>query len=451
MRRRLIASNLLLITIVLLLLEIPLAAIYTRHEHDALDSSLQRDASSLAALSEEIIEHPGAHDVGSLAQRFTAGTGGEVIIVDRAGNRLTPAPAGDPNGFQTAIDATRTGQATTGEAEGLAYVAVPVGSASDSHGVVLVARSDAATEHRVHQFWLALAAIAIAVLAISAFVSRRLARWAVDPLQRLDDHAAELGRGALHRRVETNTGPPEIAALAHTFNEMADQLHQLVSSQRRFVADASHQLRAPLTALRLRLENLDANDADGVITTRDAALLEAARLTRIVDGLLALARADGQRPERQTVDVGEVVARRHEMWSPLAAEQRVDLLLDTNGDHAIRAMLVPGHLDQILDNLIDNALEATPAGRAVHLAARSTATAVEVHVIDEGPGMTAHDRQRAFDPFWQSTRQHANGTSGLGLAIVDQLVRASNGAVVLDRASSGGIDAAIRFSRGRSN
>lgn len=451
MRRRLIASNLLLIVIVLLLLEIPLGVIYARHEHDALDTSLQRDASSLAALSEEIIEHPGTHDVGSLAQRFTTGTGGDVVIVDRFGNRLTPTTGIDASAFQPAIDATRSGRSMSGDIHGLAYAAVPVGAVGESHGAVLIARSDAATEHRVRQFWLVLAAIALAVVAVSAFVSRRLARWAIGPLQRLDDHAAELGRGDLRRRAETDTGPPEITALATTFNEMADQLDQLFSSQRRFVADASHQLRTPLTALRLRLENLDATDPAGVNATRDAALAETTRLTRLVDGLLALARAEGQRPERQPIAVGDVVARRHEMWSPLAAEHHIHLRLDTNSDHELRAMLVPGHLDQMLDNLIDNAVEATPPGRAVHLGVRSTASTVEVHVIDEGPGLTDEERQRAFDPFWQSARRHSNGSSGLGLAIVDQLARSNNATVTLDRAPTGGVDAAMQFVRARSN
>jgi len=91
--------------------------------------------------------------------------------------------------------------------------------------------------------------------------------------------------------------------LAATFNEMADRLDQLVAAQRRFVADASHQLRTPLTALRLRLENLDP-----ATPTRDAALDETNRLSRIVDGLLALARAEGDQAERKPVDVGAVLA-----------------------------------------------------------------------------------------------------------------------------------------------
>jgi signal transduction histidine kinase len=227
---------------------------------------------------------------------------------------------------------------------------------------------------------------------------------------------------------------------------MADQLDELVTSQRRFVADASHQLRTPLTALRLRLENLDAGDPDTVAATRDAALQETSRLTRLVDGLLALARAEGRREERQTIDVGAVVADRREAWAPLAAEHDITLRVTGDDGSAVTAMAVPGHLEQILDNLIDNAVDVTPEGGTVQLAFASTGRAVEIHVADEGPGMSDEERRRAFDPFWQGGNRHANGSAGLGLAIVEQLARGSGGTVALHPSAAGGIDAVVRLS-----
>jgi len=161
---------------------------------------------------------------------------------------------------------------------------------------------------------------------------------------------------------------------------------------------------------------------------------------------LAWARGDGHRPARQLIDVASVIAQRHEAWRPLAAEHDVELRLDLPHEPLI-ANIVPGHLDQILDNLIDNALDATPSGRAVVLRGHATSTRVEIHVTDEGKGMSSDDRQRAFDPFWQSSDRHINGHTGLGLAIVDQLVRANSGVVVLERAPTGGTDAIIRVPR----
>jgi signal transduction histidine kinase len=447
MKRRLLVANLILVTTVLLLLEAPLAVVYARHEHDALDTALQRDANSLASLSEEIIEHPGDHDVDAFAQRFRAGVGDVITIVDRNGRSLTPiGPATATADFGPALAEARAGRPTTGEADGLSFVAVPVGSNGDTHGAVLVGRSNGPVDHRVHLFWLALIGIGAGVLLVSVLVSRWLARWTVDPLRRLDEHAEDLGRGDFGARADVTAGPPEVIALSRTFNGMAAQLDELVSSQRRFVADASHQLRSPLTALRLRLETLDPNDPQSVSATREAALHESARLTRIIDGLLALARGDGHRPKRQPIDVASVLAQRHEAWRPLAAEHRVDLRLDLPAEPLV-TNIVPGHLDQILDNLIDNALDATPSGRAVVLRADPTTTAVEIHVTDEGTGMSDGDRQRAFDPFWQSSERHSNGHTGLGLAIVDQLVRANSGVAVLERAPTGGTDAIVRLPR----
>ena len=222
---------------------------------------------------------------------------------------------------------------------------------------------------------------------------------------------------------------------------MADRLDELVTSQRRFVADASHQLRTPLTALQLRLETLDPQSE----ATRDAALDEVARLTRLVDGLLSLARAEGARPVREPVSITAVLAERHDAWLPLATEQRVRIDLDSSESVSITAELVPGHLEQILDNLIDNALDVSPPDSTVILRSARVGPYVEIHVIDEGPGMTDEERRDAFAPFWQSATGRRTGSSGLGLAIAQQLARASQGSLRLDRSPRGGIDAVVRF------
>jgi signal transduction histidine kinase len=443
-KRRLLLANLALVAAVLLVLEIPLALVYSRHEHDALDTALQRDAASLAALSGELIEHPGGPDVPGLAQRFSAGPGGDVIVVDRAGRQLTPPGGlGDAPSVQDVLRRARAGEARTGEIAGLIYVAVPLGPGNGSRGAVLIARSDESIDRRVRRFWVVLGLVGVAVLAFSLLVSSRLSRWVVDPLRRLDVHAAALGGGDLSARADAGAGPPEVVTLAATFNEMADRLDHLVTSQRRFVADASHQLRTPLTALRLRLENLDPDDPTAVAVTRDAALDETARLTRLVDGLLSLARAEGLPTERQPVDVVTAIAERQEVWAPLAAEQGVDLRARSNGNGPLRAALVPGHLEQILDNLIDNALDASRPGGAVELRAARVGQAVEIHVSDDGRGMTDAERARAFDPFWQSPDNHSGGSTGLGLAIAEQLARACGASISLEPSPAGGIDAVV--------
>ena len=164
-----------------------------------------------------------------------------------------------------------------------------------------------------------------------------------------------------------------------------------------------------------------------------------------MDGLLSLARAEGARPVREPVSVTAVLAERHEAWLPLASEQRIGLDLDVSGARSVGAQLVPGHLEQILDNLIDNALDVSPPDSTVTLRSERVGGFVEIHVIDEGPGMTEQERRDAFAPFWQSATGGRAGSSGLGLAIAQQLARASQGSLRLDPSPRGGIDAVVRF------
>jgi signal transduction histidine kinase len=267
----------------------------------------------------------------------------------------------------------------------------------------------------------------------------------VEPLRRLDEQALALGHGDLAARASVVGGPPEVVSLAATFNEMAAQLDALVTAQRRFVSDASHQLRTPLTALRLRLENLDPTEPTAMATTQGAALDEVARLTRLVDGLLSLARAENHRPELELLDVAAVTAERHAAWAPLAAERGVELRAPDPAP--VLAAAVPGHVEQILDNLIDNALEATTAGGHVVLRVAPAAGGIEVHVVDDGPGLSDDERSHAFDAFWTRANGASSKGAGLGLAIAAQLARTSGGSLRLDRSATGGIDAVARFHR----
>lgn len=139
------------------------------------------------------------------------------------------------------------------------------------------------------------------------------------------------------------------------------------------------------------------------------------------------------------------LGERQEAWAPLAAEQGVHLSVTADSQNLLRLSLVPGHLDQILDNLIDNALDASRSGDTIELWAAALASGAEIHVTDHGRGMSAAERLRAFDPFWQNPDGHSNGSAGLGLAIADQLARACRGSITLEETPNGGTDAVIRF------
>ena len=212
--------------------------------------------------------------------------------------------------------------------------------------------------------------------------------------------------------------------LAGSFDTMAGRLETLVASQREFAADASHQLRTPLAALRLRLENLREGADAGSHRDVDAALVEVERLAGIIDGLLVLARAESPEPTLVAVAVAEVVRDRVSAHEVLAARQGVTL---SGRSERVSATAVLGAVDQMLDNLIDNAVKASPRGSEVTVRAAVTPGGVEIHVVDQGPGMSDEERRHAFERFWRSGAT-GRGGSGLGLAIVDRLARASGGA-----------------------
>jgi signal transduction histidine kinase len=445
-RHRVVVAHVLLVAIVLVVLELPLAVTFARREREALAADVGRDATTLAALAEEVVEDPGEHDVGGLARRFSDRVEGSVVVVDATGQPIDPevAPGDDLAApLRSALDEARAGHRTVARAGGRVFAAEPVGSGRDIHGAVLVTHSGDATEARIHELWLALGAIAAVALGVAWLVGDRLARWATRPLRSLDERATALGRGDMGARADDRSGPPEVRDLARTFNDMAARLEELVGGQRQFVADASHQLRSPLAALRLRLDALDVADPESARGDVDAAVTETVRLSRLIDGLLTLARAEGARPDRRPADVVAIVAGRRAAWSAFADEQQVDLRAKLP-DHPIVVEMVDGHLEQILDNLIDNAIEATPAGRAVTLEVRTLPGGPEVHVVDEGSGLAADEMRRAFDRFWQGGHGHGTG-SGLGLPIAAQLARANGATIHLETAAGGGVDAVVRL------
>jgi signal transduction histidine kinase len=454
MTRRLLLSYLSLTALILLFLELPLGVAYARREHDTLVGAARRDASALAVATGESLETPVGQNLTALASRYRTQTGSEVAVYDARGHPIVGFDVGERAGpagvepdvtslVEKALHEQSSTARRTDENSPQLLAALPAQLAGKTVGVVVVAVPAATTDSRILRAWVALAVLAAALLGVAALVGLLLARSLTAPLVRLQHTAKRFGRGELDARVPSG-GPAEIAALGDEFNAMADRIHQLVEAQRRFVADASHQLRTPLTALRLRLENLAAGAGSPDAAELEAAEAETQRLARLVDGLLALSRSQDQQGSREPVDVTAVAEARRDAWAPLAEERGISLVVEGPAGRA-GALAVPGHLEQILDNLLSNAVEATAAGTQVAIVVEApTATREPVlilHVRDQGPGMTPSDREHAFDRFWQG--QDRVGGTGLGLAIVQQLAESSGGNVELCEGDDGGLDAAV--------
>ena len=172
----------------------------------------------------------------------------------------------------------------------------------------------------------------------------------------------------------------------------------------------------------------------------ESAIGEVDRLSRLVNGLLALARADRRAADRADVDVAAVARERGDAWQAVAAER--DVSVEVAAAARMPAHLSPGAMEQVLDNLIANALDVAPAGTAVRVVvAPGPGGGTRVGGVDAGPGMDAAEREHAFDRFWRGREDHPG--SGLGLAIVRRLVEADGGTVSLHEAPRGGLRAVV--------
>jgi signal transduction histidine kinase len=330
----------------------------------------------------------------------------------------------------------------------VAAIAVYQHGAGPLVGTVLLARSTAPLNRDIVALWVILGTIAVVAMLAATLLAFALARWVSRPLAGLDSAAGRLADGDLAIRAVVDSGPPELRRLATTFNTMAGRLEALVHGNRAVIADVSHQLRTPLAALRLRLDLLAADTAQSDPATGHelaGALEELARLSRLVDGLLAVARAENVVPVPTAVDVAEVARERVVAWHPVADDRGITLEAPEEGSARPRASVLAwigeGHLEQVLDNLIANALDALSAGGQVTVATTVTAAGAQITVTDNGPGMTAEDRARAFLRFSTS---NPNGT-GLGLAIVHRLVTSNGGTARLAETPGGGLTVILDF------
>jgi signal transduction histidine kinase len=285
--------------------------------------------------------------------------------------------------------------------------------------------------------------IGVVILTATAVVSSLIARSIVRPLRQLEDAAIGLAAGDLSERAGVHEGPREVQRLATTFDTMAARLEQLVGAQEAFIADASHQLRTPLQALRLRLENAEAEAPKKLRPDLEGALAEVARLGSLVEGLLALARAEKEPPSAEPVDVAGIIAERFDAWDAFAGERGVQL---TTAATTAEAIATPGYLETVLDNLIANALDGSPVGASVEIGSRREDGWIEVHVTDHGKGMSAEQRGRATDRFWRADDAPHNG-SGLGLAIAQRLLQLDGGELDLRDTPGGGLEAVVKLRR----
>lgn len=422
MIRQLIVSYVLLVAVALTAFTVPVAFTLTAQLRGDTEESVRREARTMALLLAD----------GDAASRAAL-------------TRMSEAYAAETPGTVDVLPASATdGKTTAHWGDGALKVTVPaVADGGRTVGAVQVTYPTSDLTSRLWRIWGFRAVLAVGVLAVAAGLGALVARRLTRPLRQLNEMASRFGDGDLTARSPV-TGPPETQQLARTLNSGAERLDILIDSQRIFVADASHQLRTPLTALRLSLDNI-ADGADDFFVREDVeqATAEVVRMSRLVNGLLVLARAEAKVSAAEALPLRELVEERLSVWRPAAEERGVTIALEGEFGGRPAVLASPGHLDQVLDNVLSNALEVSPDGTTITVRVSVGADSVELSVLDQGPGMSDAEKSRAFDRFWRGQGLTGRSGSGLGLAIVKQLVTDDGGTVALRDAPGGGLCVAV--------
>ncbi|HEU4422915.1 MAG TPA: HAMP domain-containing sensor histidine kinase [Pilimelia sp.] len=458
MARRLLITFQSLLALVLLALAIPLALATAARDTQTVFIDRLNDTALFASLAEPALQTNQTVALRGHLVRYDELYGIAVAVVGRDRGIVAASRAGlavDREPVASRIEAALSGEQSS--LTGIVWpwsreplvVVEPVGRAGEIIGAAVTISPTAGIRVATTRQWVLLGAAVLLAMLVGGAAGIPLTRWTLRPVHELDEasHAITLGR--LDSRVRADDGPPELRRLAVSFNTMADAMCALIERQRAFVSYASHQLRNPLAALRIRVENLG-NGAGGAPDAEHAATLgEVDRLTDICDGLLALARTETVREPVVDVDAGAIANERVAMWGPVAA--RAGITLHRTGPDRAPIRAPVGVLDQVLDALIDNAVKfaCTGATVTVHIEQPPGEARTHVHVVDTGPTVDPAELAVATRPFWRGAAHQNIEGSGLGLAIVETLLRTYDGTLALTPAQPTGVRATVTLPASR--
>jgi signal transduction histidine kinase len=446
MTRRILLALLALTAALLVAAVVPLALNATQHDQESYVSATEAAAHSLAAVADEKLAD-NVHDPRfQAAIRAYVSQGDEVVVANASSDYVTGRGEPEVGWRKLATQAISQLGTATQVTKTRVVVAEPIWAdkvhSDNPIGVVILERPTTQLNDATGSLWLYVALLAAVAMLTAAAIAITFARWVSKPLVTMDSAARKLADGDLTVRAVTGSGPPELRRMAASFNMMAGRLETLVHGHRAMLADASHQLRTPLAALRLRIDLLAADAGPTAQAELAGAQEEIARLSRLVDGLLAAARAESVTEQRVVINVLPTVTERVAAWQPVADGAGVKLLIEPgNSGDGPRVAIGAGHIEQILDNLLANAIEALPDGGQVTVTVAATETGAEIVVADDGPGMSQEERSRAFLRFFTASQ---NGT-GLGLAIVHRLVTSNGGMARLTQTPGGGLTVTLEF------
>ena len=445
MKLRLIGALVTVAVLILLVFSVPLATFVARVERERLVTALERDAFILAGHAKETLNTTAGAVLPSLqpyVDSYSKSSDARIVVTNSEGLVVSTSDPSIPFGtdFSNRIEVAGAlkGLPSVGErdsatlGERLLFVAVPVLLGDTVLGVVRFSNPKSVVDKEIQGHVMGIVAAGLITLLAAALVAIPLALTIARPISRLKTSTESLADGDFSVHADDTKGPPEVRELSRSFNAMAGRIGLMLESQQHFSGAVSHQLRTPLTALRLRLDQ--AQEAVGDSTSPVAMALEASRvetdrLQEMVEQLLALSRLEGGSTVTVTVNAAVIARSRVAVWESLAAER--DITLKVAGLETAPCVALDGALEQIVDNYIDNALGAAPDNSNITVEVHRVNRHIQVDVIDDGPGLSEEKRALAFERFWRGTDiQNAPGT-GLGLSIVRQLAIASGGVAEL--------------------
>jgi two-component system, OmpR family, sensor kinase len=459
LRATLLAAFAYVLLVVIVVLEVPLVLNISRRVDAEVKAESSGQAQLIATTAGDQLNRRGA--MQRLVERSARALGGRVMVVDESGRVIVdsagPGLRGASYGNRPEIRQALTGETAQGTRQSsslnqdLLFTAVPVLHRGVPAGAVRVTQSVDAVHTEVRKDAVALLGVGAAALVLGLGVAWLVAGFLSRPLGSLAGTARRVGAGDLDARAP-ESGPGEQRAVARAFNEMAARLKGALEAQRDFVANASHQLRTPLTGLRLRLEAAGDRSTDPeVVEDLRAAEQEVARLAGLLNNLLTLAKEGQESPEPSPISLAAAAGAARERWQADARRGRQRLSLSGEGHTVVLAS--QEDLGIVLDNLLENAIKYSPPGGEVTIewGAGDRLTAAEggdsgfVAVCDQGPGLAAGEEERVLRRFFRGGAGAAEPGTGLGLAIVDVLARRWRGSVQLRNRSSGGLRAEVRL------
>lgn len=440
MRRRLAFVSLAVTSLVVLAIIIPLATLVRNQAENRGLARGERDAQAIAGvLAVASAPLPGTQGTqngvtrdlaASVLAAFPSREGVSIVFPDGA----VLGPAVDD--LTNATQARETARAFTAAIDGGAEVLVPVlaadGPAQEVTVVVRALVTNDELREGVALAWSLLGGLAVFLIAVAVVAADRLARSVVRPFNQLAGAARALGDGEFETRVEPD-GPPEVEDVGHAFNFLAGRLEALLRAERESVADISHRLRTPLTALRLQAETL----ADPVEAKQ--LLADVDNLEATVDQLILEARRPSTEvaQEARVADLAAAVRHRATFWKVLADEQRRPARLHTSGGR-LEVGAAASELGALIDVLLENVFSHTPAGCGYTVGAHRAADGGALLVVeDDGPGFA--------DPGMTERGRSGGGSTGLGLDIVSKTATRSGGTMTVSNRPEGGARIEVRF------